>query len=75
VFIRLWHLDTYGTQSEVVRIIKACGQKTLASSEVKRARSSRLLVGHIGVSASHVVGEYEFESLARPGHQGPTAPA
>jgi hypothetical protein len=65
VFICQWHLDIpYGRQSEVVRIMKAWGHEKFASSEFKRARSSRLLVGHVGVSASHIVDEYEFESLA-----------
>jgi hypothetical protein len=65
VFICQWHLDiSYGRQSEVVRIMKAWGEEKFASSEFKRARSSRLLVGHVGVSASHVVDEYEFETLA-----------
>jgi hypothetical protein len=65
VFICQWHLDIpYGRQGEVLRIMKAWGTEKLTSSEFRRAKSSRLLVGHVGVSASHIVDEYEFESLA-----------
>lgn len=60
-----WHLDIpYGAQGEVVRIMKEWGADKLASSGFSRARSARILVGHVGASPSHVVDEYEFESLA-----------
>ncbi len=29
----------------------------------RKAKGARLLAGHVGVSASHLVAEYEFESL------------
>ena len=64
MFVCQWHLDIpFGKQGEVVRIMKAWHREKLASSEFRRAHSSRLLVGHIGSSPSHVVDEYEFESV------------
>ncbi|MEO8432374.1 MAG: hypothetical protein ABI592_12755 [Acidobacteriota bacterium] len=65
MFICQWHLDLlYGKQSEALAVLKAWGAEKFSSSEFRRARSSRLLVGHVGLSPSHVVDEYEFESLA-----------
>jgi hypothetical protein len=60
-----WHLDIiYGKQAEAVRVMRAWGADKFASSEFRRARSSRLLAGSVGISASHIVDEYLFESLA-----------
>jgi hypothetical protein len=60
-----WHLDIlYGKQSEARRIMRAWGAEKLASSEFGRVRSTRLLAGFVGPSASHLVDEYVFESLA-----------
>lgn len=60
-----WHLDiAYGKQAEVERIMRAWGAEKFASSEFRRARGARLLVGFVGPSASHVVDEYSFDSLA-----------
>jgi hypothetical protein len=60
-----WHLDiVYGKQAEAVRIMRAWGAEKFASSEFRRARGARLLAGLVGPSASHVVDEYAFESLA-----------
>lgn len=60
-----WHLDIpYGKQGEVIRIMKAWGKEKFASSEFKRVKSSRLLVGFVGPSASHIVDEYVFDSMA-----------
>lgn len=65
MFVCQWHLDLlYGKQSEALAVMKAWGAEKFSSSEFRRARSSRLLVGHVGLSPSHVVDEYEFESLA-----------
>jgi hypothetical protein len=65
VLICQWHLDiVYGKQAEAIRIMRAWGADKLASSEFRLARRTRLLAGAIGPSASHVVDEYEFESLA-----------
>lgn len=60
-----WHLDVpFGKQGEVVKIMKAWEKDNLEESEFRRRRSSRLMVGHIGASPSHIVAEHEFESLA-----------
>jgi hypothetical protein len=60
-----WHLDVpYGKLGEAVKIMRAWGAEKFASSEFRRARGARLLSGMLGASASHIVDEYEFESLA-----------
>ncbi len=60
-----WHLDVpYGQQSQALAAIRAWGREKFASSEFRRATSARLLVGFIGDSASHIIDEYVFESLA-----------
>lgn len=60
-----WHLDIpYGRQGEALAVIRAWGAEKFASSEFRRARGARLLCGWLGPSASHLVDEYEFDSLA-----------
>ena len=60
-----WHLDiVYGKQAEALRIMRAWGTEKFASSEFRRARGARLLAGLLGASASHLIDEYTFESLA-----------
>ena len=60
-----WHLDiVYGKQSDALRIMRAWGKEKFASSEFRRARGARLLAGLVGASASHLIDEYSFESLA-----------
>jgi hypothetical protein len=60
-----WHLDIlYGRQAEAVAVMRAWGAEKFASSEFRRARGARLMAGMIGPSASHVVDEYYFDSLA-----------
>jgi hypothetical protein len=60
-----WHLDVvYGKQAEAVRIMKAWGADKFAISEFRRASGARLLAGYLGASASHIVDEYTFASLA-----------
>jgi hypothetical protein len=60
-----WHLDiVYGKQAEAIRVMRAWGAEKFASSEFSRARGARLLAGLVGESASHVIDEYLFESLA-----------
>jgi len=65
MYVCQWHLDIpYGRQGEAIRVIQAWGRDKLAFSGFRRAKSTRLAVGHVGVSASHVVDEYVFETLA-----------
>jgi hypothetical protein len=60
-----WHLDiVYGKQADAIRVMRAWGAEKFASSEFSRARGARLLAGLVGASASHVIDEYMFESLA-----------
>ena len=60
-----WHLDVpYGKLGGAVAVMKAWGAEKMASSEFRRARGTRLLCGMLGASASHMVDEYEFETLA-----------
>jgi hypothetical protein len=60
-----WHLDVpYGKLGEAVAVMQAWGAEKFSSSEFRRARGARLLCGVLGSSASHVVDEYQFESLA-----------
>jgi hypothetical protein len=65
MFVCQWHLDVpFGKQAEAVRVMTAWGKEKFASSEFRRAKSARLLVGHIGSSPSHVVDEYVFDTVA-----------
>jgi hypothetical protein len=60
-----WHLEIpYGKQGDAVRIMTAWGKEKMASSEFRRCKGTRLMSGLIGESASHIVDEYLFESLA-----------
>ena len=65
MFVCQWHLDVpYGTQGEALAVMRAWGAEKFASSEFRRAKGARLLCGVLGPSASHIVDEYEFETLA-----------
>ena len=65
MYVCQWHLDIpFGKQGQVVAGFKAWEKDAMASSDFKRARNPRLLVGHIGRSASHIIHEYVFDSLA-----------
>src|SRR5664279_5615113 len=60
MYVCQWHLDLkYGTQGDAIRAMKAWGEEKMRSSEFKRVKSSRLLVGHVGPSASHVAARHE----------------
>lgn len=60
-----WHLDiVYGKQSEAIAVMKEWGRDKFAHSQFSRARGARLLAGYVGPSASHVVDEYLFDSMA-----------
>ena len=64
MYICQWHLDIpFGKQSEVIKIMKAWHKDGEKLSEFKRSKQNRLLVGHVGESASHIVAEHMFESL------------
>lgn len=60
-----WHLDIpFGKQREVLDIMNAWHADSSKLTEFKRAKSSRVMVGHLGASASHMVAEHEFETMA-----------
>jgi hypothetical protein len=60
-----WHLDiVYGKQADALRVMRAWGAEKFARSDFRLARGARLLAGLVGASASHVIDEYSFESLA-----------
>jgi hypothetical protein len=65
MFICQWHLDTpFGKQGQALRVMTAWGKEKFASSEFRRAKAARVLVGHVGGSPSHIIDEYTFETLA-----------
>jgi hypothetical protein len=65
MFVCQWHLDVpYGKQGQALAVMRAWGAEKFASSEFRRAKGARLLCGMLGPSASHIVDEYEFETLA-----------
>jgi hypothetical protein len=65
MYICQWHMDIiYGKQGDAVRALTAWGAEKMASSDFRRTKSMRLLCGHVGPSASHIVDEYAFETLA-----------
>ena len=60
-----WHLDVpFGKRGEALRIMKAWGEDKFAYSGFRKAKGGRVLVGEVGVSPTHIVDEYLFESLA-----------
>ena len=65
MYVCQWHLDIiYGKQGDALKVMRAWGNQKMATSEFKRAQSTRLLAGFVGPSASHVIDEYVFESIA-----------
>lgn len=65
MFVCQWHLDIpYGKQADALAVMRAWGAEKFTSSEFRRARGARLLSGMVGPSPSHIVDEYEFDTLA-----------
>ncbi len=65
MFVCQWHLDiVYGKQADAIRVMRAWGKEKFSSSEFTRAKGTRLLAGMVGASASHLIDEYWFDSLA-----------
>jgi hypothetical protein len=63
--VRQWHFDIpFGTQGDAAWIKRAWGKDGIAHSEFRRARDIRLMAGHVGVSPSHLVDEYVFDTQA-----------
>jgi hypothetical protein len=60
-----WHLDVpFGKQGAALAVMAAWGAEKLRSSGFRKVRGTRVMVGHVGASAAHVVDEYLFDSLA-----------
>jgi hypothetical protein len=60
-----WHFDIpFGKQKEVLDIMKRWDAEMEKDSSAPKTHGSRTMVGHIGVSPSHVVNEYVAESMA-----------
>ncbi len=65
MFVCQWHLDiVYGKQAEALRVMREWGKEKFAHSDFGKATGSRMMTGFIGPSASHVVDEYYFQTLA-----------
>ena len=65
MFVCQWHLDVpFGKRGEAIRIMTAWGKDKLAHSGFRKVKGTRVLVGEIGDSPSHIVDEYVFETLA-----------
>ena len=65
MFACQWSFDIpFDKQSEAFQIMKAWAEDSSAYAGFKRAISRRIMVGHKGVSASHIIVEHVFESLA-----------
>ena len=65
MYVCQWHLNVpFGKQKEALRIMSEWATESMSSSAFKKARSHRILVGHIGVSASEIIHEVNFDSLS-----------
>ena len=58
-----WHLDIpFGQQKIVLDILRQWSETLASTPNAPRSRGRRLLVGHLGESASHVIHEHLFDS-------------
>lgn len=65
MYICQWHINVpFGKQQQALRIMQEWKSESDTSSSFQRAVSSRILVGHIGVSASEIIHEVGFKSLS-----------
>ena len=65
MFVCQWHIEVpFGAQKNVLDIMMRWEAELAKATDVPRAKSQRLLVGHIGVSPSHIINEYVVDSLA-----------
>ena len=64
MYVCQWHLEVpFGKQGDAMRVIRAWGADKFAHSRFRLATSGRVMVGHVGASASHIVDESLFDSL------------
>ena len=60
-----WHIDIpFGKQKDVLDIMKKWDEEMAKTPGIPKVRGQRLMMGHIGVSPSHIVNEYQVESLS-----------
>ena len=65
MYVCQWHLDVpFGKQGAALEVMAEWGGEKMRSSGFRKVRGTRVMVGHVGASASHVVDEYLFETLA-----------
>ena len=65
MFVCQWHIDVpFGKQKEVLEVMRRWDDDMNKAGDVPKAMNQRLLVGHIGVSPSHIINEYQVSSLA-----------
>ena len=65
MYICQWHLDIkFGKLGEALEIMRKWGAEKFKSSEFKRAKGAKMMVGYLGESPSHVCDEYYFESVS-----------
>jgi hypothetical protein len=65
MFACQWHFDIpFGKQKDVLDIMKRWDAEMTKSPDAPKTRGHRTMVGHIGVSPSHVVNEHLVDSIA-----------
>ena len=65
MYLCQWHIDIpSGKQKEVVDLMKKWDEMMAAVPGLPKVINQRLMVGHIGVSPSHIINEYEVASLS-----------
>jgi hypothetical protein len=72
MYVCQWQFDIpFGKQKDVLDILRAWNQDMFRDPEIPKPKSQRLMVGHIGVSASHIIEETvcasmsEFETIQK----------
>jgi hypothetical protein len=65
MFLCQWSFDiVFGKQAEAMDIIRQWGAEKMKSFAFSRSTGGRVYCGYAGRSASHIVDEYVFSSLA-----------
>jgi len=60
-----WHFEVpFGQQGEATKVLKEWADAMSEAGVVSGVLGHRVLVGHIGPSPSHVVAEWDMESLS-----------
>ncbi|HEY3295546.1 MAG TPA: hypothetical protein VGL38_08905 [bacterium] len=60
-----WHFDIpFGKQTEVLDIMKRWEEEIDKDPQSPKGRGRRLMVGHVGASASHIIHEHLVDELS-----------